>query len=362
MDATSEEAFAGSGAGDNARDGGPLVSIIVPVYNTEDFLADCIVSVLAQSYPNLDVVLVDDGSTDSSGALCDEYAANDPRVRVVHQANAGLSEARNAGMDHATGHYVMFLDSDDWVASDCVEVLLGLLVDNDAQVALGGTARVLTLTEVARGPAVQGEARVMIGDDFLRDPAPHQPVHPVSAWGKLIERGLLDGVRFPPGRYHEDVFLTHVILHRASRVAITRRVLHYYRQRPGSITAGTMSLKSAADKARAHLSRARDLDAFGLPDVAGLEFRRGVGWHLRVAAAMSRRAPGADDDALVAEMQEQRALLRRPRPGPHGTLRVSVAAYLISPRAISWAYSIALKRAVRRGATTHAIVGERSGV
>lgn len=336
----------------------PLVTIIVPVYNTDEFLADCVESVLEQSYTNLEVLLVDDGSTDSSGVLCDEYAGQDARIRVVHQGNAGLSEARNTGMDRATGDYVMFLDSDDWLAKDCVSVLRGMLEVSGAQVALGGTARVQGMAENVYGLEILEEMRVMSGDDFLRDPSPHHPVHPVSACAKLIRRSLLEGLRFPPGRHHEDVFVTHVILHRARQLALTRDVLHYYRQRRGSITAGTMSLRSAADKARAHLTRARDFESFGLRERARLDFRRGVGWHLRVVAAMSR-AQLTDRDPLVTEMRQQRALLHRPQPLPDPTLRAAISAYLLAPRAVSWAYSRAVSRSIRRGASTRPIVGER---
>lgn len=334
----------------------PTVSVIIPVYNTEEYLADCVESVLHQTYATLEVLLVDDGSTDSSGSRCDAYALSDPRVRVFHQNNAGLSEARNTGLNHASGQWVLFLDSDDWIAPDCLAVLIELARDGEAQVALCGTARVSAPVEAepSVGPV---ETLVLSGDDFLRNPTPYKPVHPVSAGGKLIRRELLDGVRFPPGRLHEDVFVTHVILHRAERVALTRREMHFYRQRPGSITAGTMSLRSASDKARAHLNRARDLEAFGLSDVAGLEFRRGLGWHLRVARLIRHRS----DAERMAELAEQRALLlrRQGRPALTGRARLTVWAYSVAPRTVAWLYVAAL-RLTTRGMGAHPIEGERT--
>lgn len=336
----------------------PLVSVIVPVYNTAEYLPDCVESVLHQTYPTLEVLLVDDGSTDSSGSRCDAYALSDPRVRVVHQDNAGLSEARNTGLKHASGQWVMFLDSDDWIDPDCLAVLIDLVREEKAHVALCGTARVSEPVE-AEASAGPVETLVLSGDDFLRNPTPYLPVHPVSACAKLIRRELLEGVRFPPGRLHEDVFVTHVILHRARRVALTRRALHFYRQRPGSITAGTMSLRSASDKARAHLSRARDLEGYGLSDVAGLEFRRGLGWHLRVDRLIRRRA----DAQAMAELAEQRALiLRGPgRPALTGRTRLTVSAYSVAPRMVAWLYAAAL-RLTTRGLGSHPIKGERTAL
>lgn len=332
----------------------PLVSVIVPVYNTEEYLTDCVESVLTQTYSSLEVLLVDDGSTDSSGRRCDAYAHSDPRVRVIHQANAGLSQARNTGLKHAYGQWVLFLDSDDWVAPDCLSALVDLVSDGEAQLALCGTARVSDPVE-AEASAGPVEAQRVSGDDFLRNPASFQPVHPVSACAKLIGRELLEDVRFPPGRLHEDVFVTHVILHRATRVALTRRVLHFYRQRPGSITAGTMSLRSASDKARGHLSRARDLEGFGLPDVAGLEFRRGLGWHLRVARLIRHRG----DAKAMAELAEQRALILQGqgRPTLTGRTRLTVSAYSVAPRTVAWLFAAAL-HLTTRGMGTHPIEGE----
>ena len=105
----------------------PLISVIIPVYNVQDYLARCLDSILAQTYQNLEIILVNDGSKDNSGAICDEYAARDDRVQVIHKENGGLSTARNAGLDLAAGEYLSFIDSDDWIASDAYEHLMNLV-------------------------------------------------------------------------------------------------------------------------------------------------------------------------------------------------------------------------------------------
>ncbi len=333
-----------------------LVSVIVPVHDTAAFLGDCVESVLNQTRGHLEVILVDDGSTDSSGKMCDAYKDADSRVVVVHQENGGLSAARNTGLLHASGDWVMFLDSDDWLHPRCLEVLHGLVTTHGAQVALCGTTRA-TRYESPQ-PIVPAAHTCLSGDEFLRDPERFEPVHPVSAWGKLIARTVMDGVAFPKGRLHEDVFVTHQILHRAERLSLTPEVLHFYRQRPGSITAGTMSIRSATDKARAHLERASDLVDFGLADRAALEFRRGLSWHLRITRVVARgnRGPARD---MAKELAEQRAILR----GTHASLsldaktRLALVALSISPHLAARFYTRALdSSSVRRG--VHPIEGE----
>ena len=102
----------------------PIVSVIIPVYNVEQYLKRCIDSVIDQTYRNLEIILVDDGSNDGSGEICDNYAQNDSRIKVIHKSNGGLSDARNAGIDRSTGIYIMFVDSDDWINRECVELLI----------------------------------------------------------------------------------------------------------------------------------------------------------------------------------------------------------------------------------------------
>jgi len=116
----------------------PLLSVIVPVYNVEAYVARCVESILNQTYKNLEVILVDDGATDASGAICDTFAAQDPRVRVIHKENGGLSSARNAGLETATGEYITFVDSDDWIEGDALEKLLAATLEHQVELVVGG--------------------------------------------------------------------------------------------------------------------------------------------------------------------------------------------------------------------------------
>lgn len=333
------------------------VSIIIPVYNVAEYLDECIESVLSQSHTDLQIILVDDGSTDASGGLCDEWAERDARVQVVHQGNGGLSAARNSGISRASGDFVMFLDSDDWLSSDCIASLTRALKKGNAAAALCGSARAYSTGAPSSEPAPE-EPIVVQAAELFRNPSRFEPVHPTSACGKLFRRALLESFAFPLGRLHEDVFVTHQLLHAAGRLALDRRQLHYYRQRPGSITsAKKMSLRSAADKARAHLERSQDMTGFGLCDVAALEFRRGLAWHLR-AAEIARRKPNMATGGLRDELREQESLLRAANPTIiDPKTKVLLFAYQFFPRGTLALLGRALSLS---GQVSHPIEGERT--
>lgn len=218
----------------NACEGGaaPLVSIIVPVYNVLPYLRQALDSAVSQTYCNLEILVVNDGSTDGSEEICDEYAVCDPRVRVVHQENRGLSAARNAGIDLATGDYLLFLDSDDWLELDAVEILMREAVTTGADVVCcqhlreernrttsphATTRRVFTGTEAVEAHVCGGGASSF-------------------AWGKLYHTGVVEGVRYPEGMVFEDVSTTWRFLDRASCVVILPQSLWHYRRRTGSIS------------------------------------------------------------------------------------------------------------------------------
>ena len=216
-----------------------LVSIIVPVYQVEPYLADCLDSLLAQTYSNLEIILVDDGSTDGSGKLCDAYAERDGRVRVIHQKNAGLSAARNAGLVIARGDYYAFVDSDDVVSPFFVETLLGL----DADIAQCG----FSTEEEGLAPDDQclpDSVERLSGRDACEALARDRTGSYTVVWNKLFRRRVFDDLRFPQGKQHEDEFVSWQAFWSASRVAITEAPLYFYRQRPESIMGRGVSEKS----------------------------------------------------------------------------------------------------------------------
>lgn len=217
------------------------ISAIVPVYKVEAFLDRCVQSIADQSYKNLEIILVDDGSPDNCPAICDAWAEKDSRVKVIHKKNGGLSDARNAGMAVATGELMGFVDSDDWIAPDMYQHLHDLLDANGSDIAACGVemiwedgtpSRILTKS----GCCVldQEEAmRAIIEESWLKQPV----------WYKLYKTALIRDIPFPVGKYHEDVFWSYQAVARAQKVSVSDKTGYYYFQRSGSIMGESYSLK-----------------------------------------------------------------------------------------------------------------------
>ena len=224
-------------------EGNPLLSVIIPVYNVQAYLNRCVDSVLAQTYPNLEIILVDDGTKDECDRICDAYAVADSRIRVIHKENGGLSSARNAGLDVATGEYIAFLDSDDWVEPDAYETMLNCMKKYDVKLVCAGRYDVKSETgEKKKGLCPKKEERMsgeeMVGRLFLWDGCDS------SAWDKLYHYSLLEGIRYPVGKICEDVPVTYRIILRAEQVAMCDRPVYNYYHRPGSITQTAFSDKT----------------------------------------------------------------------------------------------------------------------
>ena len=215
----------------------PLVSIIVPVYNVKPYLNRCVDSLLRQSYQNTELLLVDDGSTDGSEALCDEYAAQDARVRVLHKKNGGLSDARNAGVDAAKGEYLSFVDGDDWVSPYYIG---GNLVDRRLGGRRGGFSA-SCFEEVFEGQPVQSvpterlEAFEILSREECLRRILYQEGMEVTTPTKLYKRALFEGVRYPVGKLYEDIPVAYEVTKRAHKAAHIANRDYYYFQRGSSI-------------------------------------------------------------------------------------------------------------------------------
>ena len=233
----------------------PNISVIVPIYNVESYLRRCVDSLLRQSYEDFELILVDDGSPDNCGAICDEYAAVDSRVRVVHKPNGGLSDARNAGLEIAQGEYIAFVDSDDWVAKDYLERLMTALIETGADICECDVFR--TSGEEMRSeqgtPDAYKTAEAL--EQLIHDGVFHQHV-----WNKLYRREVIADILFPKGKTNEDEFWTYRVFGNAKKVSKISDVLYFYFQRPGSIMGETYSLKRL-DALEAKLQRQVYIDA-----------------------------------------------------------------------------------------------------
>ena len=216
----------------------PLVSVIIPIYKVEKYLPACIDSVLSQTYHNLEIILVDDGSPDRCGAICDAYAAKDSRIKVIHKENGGLSDARNAGMKIAEGEYLYFLDSDDLIHPEAIARLAQVLQTHQADLVCGGHVRFKDGT--APSPVISN-LRPQVLDQ--QSAMTRFVVKDWGAWGKLYRRQVHLGIDFPVRKIHEDEAIMLQILDRCRTVAIVDDQLYYYRGRSGSITAQSYSIR-----------------------------------------------------------------------------------------------------------------------
>lgn len=217
----------------------PLISVIIPVYKVEDRLDACIESVLLQNYENLQIILVDDGSPDKSGEICDSWANKDTRIEVIHKQNGGLSSARNAGLEIVSGEYVLFLDSDDLLDITTCSQLYSLIKQHDADIA---SCYQLDIFEGSPIEFVrQGEVKVMDRESAISD-IWYQRVLP-SVCGKLYKFSLFENLCFTEGLYFEDVDIIYKIYWRTQRVAETTARLYGYVHHEGTITTGAFSKK-----------------------------------------------------------------------------------------------------------------------
>lgn len=206
-----------------------LITVIVPVYNVADYLERCIMSIREQSFKALEIVLVDDGSTDSSGIICDKYAELDERIKVIHKKNGGLSDARNSGLNIATGKWIMFIDSDDYIAKDTIAILYSSAIENDCHIAICNMIRVFE--DDTTEPFYKPSAKSIVLKDEKRFETLRQP----SVCNKLFKVNLFDNVRFPKGKYYEDTFVYHVLINQVQNVVLTGYDGYFYLSRRGSI-------------------------------------------------------------------------------------------------------------------------------
>lgn len=220
-----------------------LISIIVPVYNVEEYLPRCLDSILDQTYKNLEIILVDDGTKDASDKICDGYAAKDSRIKVIHKENGGLSSARNAGIDIAKGEYLGFVDSDDWIEPEMYETLLSLAQKYDVKLVCGGRYDFSSRrNEKSIGLCPQKE-EVVTGMELLGRTFTWQNCDS-AAWDKLYHRSLFETIRYPVGLVNEDVAIFYKLAELADRAAMCDKPLYNYFHRPGSITYSKLSEKS----------------------------------------------------------------------------------------------------------------------
>lgn len=218
------------------------VSIIVPVYNVQNYLEKCLDSILEQTYNDLEIILVDDGSTDKSGFICDSYEKKDKRVKVIHKKNGGLSAARNAGLEIASGDYLLFIDSDDWIENDYVNYLLHLIIQYKTDISI---CEIINITENGRiiNNPLNDNCEVLLDEKRSLLELLKTRLFSTSVCGKMFCRKLFSNRRFPVGKIYEDIPVVYDIFLEGHKVAFGAKGLYYYLLRQNSITKSKFSTK-----------------------------------------------------------------------------------------------------------------------
>ena len=209
----------------------PQISVIVPVYNVEKYLNRCVESILSQTFKDFELLLIDDGSTDNSGSICDEYEKKDCRIKVIHKPNSGPSDARNVGIELAIGKYILFVDSDDWVSNDLLDFLYKLIVKNNADIALSGY---ISTGNTINNSLLRCKETHVISKENIRKFCLNKEI--VSPCGKLYKRDLFNKIRFPSGQIYEDIFTVFQVMSESNSVVVNLTPKYYYFSDITSIT------------------------------------------------------------------------------------------------------------------------------
>lgn len=209
-----------------------LISVIIPVYKVEKYLEKCIESIIKQTYTNLQIILVDDGSPDNCGKICDEYAKKDSRIEVIHKINGGLSDARNVGINRANGRYIGFVDSDDYIKEDMYEKLINLIKEYNADVSICNLYDVFDGKKYVRNKdnGIHEYSRIDILKEILLDKNIQS-----YAWNKLYKKELFDEIKYPIGKKYEDIGTTFYLFEKCNKIVVTSEPEYYYLKRADSL-------------------------------------------------------------------------------------------------------------------------------
>lgn len=220
-----------------------LISVIVPVYNVEKYLKKCIKSIMSQSYTNLEIILINDGSTDNSGKICDELKEQDKRIKVIHKSNGGLSDARNAGLKIANGKYIGFVDSDDYIAEDMFETLYNINKKYNSDISIVSFYEIYKdkVIGVRDSKKLQELTKIDAMKELLIDTNIQS-----YAWNKLFRRELFEGLEFPTNKNFEDIATTLLLFEKANKVVLLEKPKYYYVRRDDSIV-GVRNYKTYKD-------------------------------------------------------------------------------------------------------------------
>ncbi len=319
-----------------------LVSVIVAVYNIEEYLPRCIDSILAQTYRNLEIILVDDGSTDSSGGICDDYAQKDRRIKVIHKKNGGLSDARNAGLDKVSGDYIGFVDGDDWIDEDMYRAMYEACEKEKAQIA---ACRYKQITRSGIIDASAGNSVSLSKAEALEIYVCGDERYLIynSVWSKLFAKELIFGMRFPVGKNSEDIMFTTKAFCKMERLAyLDKAYYNYVLDREGSIMnekAGERRIKDEIPFWREQIAYIREAGMPALSDKAAYHFyRRMLFYYIDF---MENRKTKEFAQEIIRQLRADKRIIRRIYKEDYAAFGDKVRMKLIL--AWPWAYYKAVR-------------------
>ena len=224
-----------------------IITIIIPIYKVEEYLRKCLDSVINQTYTNLEIILVDDGSPDNCGNICDEYAKKDERIKVIHKENGGLSDARNVGIKNANGKYITFVDSDDYITKDYVGYLYNLIKENNVDLSICGIKTIWK--DVKKIKTEKGKTQCLDTKEAFENMLFAKGIE-VAAYGKLYLTELWENIEFPKGKAYEDTAVIYKLIEKAGKIAYGSKNCYYYVARVGSISKQQQFNKNEEDYIR----------------------------------------------------------------------------------------------------------------
>ena len=225
----------------------PKISVIIPVFNVEQYVNKCLESIVSQSYPNLEIIIIDDGSTDNSRYICKKHSKRDKRIKLIYQKNVGLSGARNRGIDIAKGEFLSFIDSDDWIESDMISTLYKINLEYESDISVCNFRRIYEedIVNLNSVTIAQKNSDIVVLEETKKIEALLNNDYLVGnmVWNKLFKRHLFSKVRFPVGKIYEDTYVLHELYDCANKIAVSNEIKYNYCQRIGSISRRSFNIE-----------------------------------------------------------------------------------------------------------------------
>lgn len=317
----------------------PLISIIVPVYNVELYLSRCIDSIINQTYKNLEIILVDDGSTDNCGIICDDYEKKDSRIKVIHKKNGGQAEARNRGLDLSVGEYIVFIDSDDYIDEHMIEVLYCKLKEDNSDMAI---CNYMISNEDENHNICHTEPRIYLKneiveyDDIWKRFLGKEHIAFVIACNKIYKKKLFYNVKYAEGKVYEDEYIIHRLLGQCKRISFVEKPLYFYLIRNGSTTNREYSIKKM-DMVEAMIDRTEYSISHDLCNIMKKSFLSAVGYLSYGFFVLDLK--NEDDKARLTKLHSH---IKKIYPKVKETLsfleRIRVLMFCVSPGLYNFVY------------------------